>query len=1211
MLRSPLSVLIALGKVALATYMLLGLAFLGVRYLVLPDINRWSQPIASQISAAVGTHVQFDTIHAQWFGLNPTFQVSNVRLLDSAQRRVLAIPQVKAELSWRSLFALSPRFLSLQIDNVQLDVRRDHKGRIHALGQSFDPAEPAPADSGDTGFIRWLLLQQRIILRDARIRWTSEDGDQPAFELSNVTLDMLNSKGVHRLSLLATPPTDAGKALDARLELRGVNLGHGTFSLKGSQGRAYIDVQELRPRGWSIFMPDALHPPAGRFSLAAWADLDDGLPAKVTTRIRAEGVRWTPAEAAEVRFQALDAFVSGSWGDLYAWMDDSEQTQALQRPDSSLSYQVGLSGLRVNWPQALRMPVDIDRLDVQGFVQRSQQGMLQVTADSLSLANDDVQATFSGRWNQAPDTQAGFTDVQGRVHMLRIAAIRNYLPLTVDPDAVQWMQTGLLDGQIVDAGLRLQGDLAYFPFQEQPAKGDFIISGRHQNTVIDYVPTDEEGPGWPKLQGMRGQVSLHRADLRLTADTAYIDSAPGQRIELLDVQARIPDIENKAVLWVDGSTRAPAPAYLALMNNSPLGDLLDHAVSQAIGEGLWEVPLRLVVPLYDSINSQVAGRIRFADSQLELMPGVPRLQALNGELEFTETYLKAVNLQAQALGGNVTIQGGLGQGFDGMVFSGQASATALKDYMGMAQLKRMSGSVDYSVSLRRAANGYVISGSSSLKGLALDLPAPLGKAAAQTLALNATWEPVSAQLRRLKVTMGPSVAMTFMRREGGKGSYFYAGSVGVNQAPKLPSSGLVIDVDLPAIDLDAWNLLADELAQGGGSGGGLDDEVLPAVSQIRLQAVDATMLGLLFEHFTLAAQRTPALQWRIDISSSETAGTVFWQQAKGSVAGNIEAKFDRLALGQSGPGKGAASASSNDSAAGTLDVNERFDLPAVNLYAKNFSLYGQPVGELTVTGRNQARRSLWRLQELKLVSPGATFNGSGLWRLSGPDRGLSLQLNADVRDMGAYLSQVGHKEVMAGGAGKLSADLEWRNMPWAFSRTDLNGKLKFDLTKGRFSSVNSQTARLLELLSLQSVRRLARLELNPAELTREGFPFDNLGGELTLTKGVMTTRDYRVTGPVATIVLEGDVNLVSERLNLDAVVVPNLDVSGAAVAAGIAINPIVGIGAFLTQWLLQAPLSKAMSVQYHIEGPWVDPAIREVLVSQPKGSLPGAGSTAK
>src|SRR5690606_21686750 len=110
--------------------------------------------------------------------------------------------------------------------------------------------------------------------------------------------------------------------------------------------------------------------------------------------------------------------------------------------------------------------------------------------------------------------------------------------------------------------------------------------------------------------------------------------------------------------------------------------------------------------------------------------------------------------------------------------------------------------------------------------------------------------------------------------------------------------------------------------------------------------------------------------------------------------------------------------------------------------------------------------------------------------------------------------------------------------------------------------------------------------------------------------GVMSTSDYRVIGPVGTIVLGGTINLLSEQMDLDAVVIPNLDVSGAAIAAGIAINPIVGVGAFLTQWLLQAPLAKAMTVQYKVVGDWNNPVINEVSATAAKPERNGAAKPA-
>jgi uncharacterized protein YhdP len=243
---------------------------------------------------------------------------------------------------------------------------------------------------------------------------------------------------------------------------------------------------------------------------------------------------------------------------------------------------------------------------------------------------------------------------------------------------------------------------------------------------------------------------------------------------------------------------------------------------------------------------------------------------------------------------------------------------------------------------------------------------------------------------------------------------------------------------------------------------------------------------------------------------------------------------------------------------------------------------------------SQTRGELWKLNKLSVTSPAVQVNGTGLWRLRGPDRGLTLDAQAKINDMGEYFDQINFKNVLSGGEGTIKGQFEWRNLPWKYKKSDLNGKLEVELDDGRFITLNSRTARLLELLSLQSLRRLAAFKFNPANLAKEGFPFDKLRGTLAIKNGVMTTSNYRVTGPVATIVIGGQANLTTEILDLQAVVIPNLDVSGAAIAAGIAVNPVVGIGAFLTQWLLRAPLAKAMTVQYRVEGNWDAPKISEI-----------------
>src|SRR3546814_14465271 len=136
-------------------------------------------------------------------------------------------------------------------------------------------------------------------------------------------------------------------------------------------------------------------------------------------------------------------------------------------------------------------------------------------------------------------------------------------------------------------------------------------------------------------------------------------------------------------------------------------------------------------------------------------------------------------------------------------------------------------------------------------------------------------------------------------------------------------------------------------------------------------------------------------------------------------------------------------------------------------------------------------------------------------------------------------------------------------MPWDFSKAGLNGNIEFKLADGRFSTLNSYSARLLELLSLQSVKRLARLDFKPAGLTKEGFPYDNLRGTLVLKNGLMRTRAYRLSAPVGTIVLGGEDNLIPDTIERQTVITYTQVFSRGQTEAGCALNLFLDSVTFL------------------------------------------------
>lgn len=1199
--------------------------WLGVRYWVLPNIDQWRPQIAQQFSVALKTGVSVGAVRAYLSGLNLGLELTNVAFTDRRQRVVLSLPRIRAVLGWRSLLKGAPQFLSLEADDLDLSVRQDRKQRLWILGRSFNLDDVATQDQDASNAVfEWLASQRRILLHNATVRWIDVRRGAPPLVLRNVTLKASNEGDRHAFSLAAMPPAELGRTFDLRGAFQSpASAGQPGYSSQAWNGELYVRVDGMSPTAWKPWIDIPQNLDSGQVSVQAWLGVEQGRAARFTSDASIQNAHWTFGPRSSVRADSARLYLDGPRAAFERLFSDPSTMGAGAREpagDSSAApiepprvvepatatdtrFEFTAHGLNAHVDEVFNHPLNFGEVSAQGVLNRQADHALFLSFSGAHLLNPDMDAHLTGTWHQGGSGVAGVADIRGIFQRASVSEIDEYLPTMVDLDAREWMAKGLTGGQIHDARLVLRGDLEHFPFADDPGAGDFSVTGNYTGGVIDYLPAQGKKAGWPQLSDMSGKVSLERADLRIIADRAKMWPTKEGAIELSDVRAQIPDIEHESVLTIVGKTTAPADTYLALMRHSPLGGLLDNAFDKARASGDWQVPLRLVIPLSHGSDTAVNGLIKFADSSVTFTPEAPALSHVNGTLNFSDLALSVSDLKATLLGGPISFSGGVGGQYKGLKMQGQANTTALGEHVALVGMRRLSGKLKYhAMLLREKTKKYSLTLDSDLVGVAVDLPAPLSKKADQAWPLRLKWAPEGKNSVVLNIALDNNISVSLLHDDAARsGAYFQAGAVGVNQSPSLLRSGLNVDVQYPTVDIDLWNQIIDDFSMPAAKASSARKRpLLPDLQQFRLQAKYVQLQGVQLDHVTFTANQPEPMQWRVDVSSSQTAGTLFWREAQGKIAGNIEAKFDRLALGHNADNTNSVFDSSGPDD-DISKVRDYFDMPGVDLQVGKFTLYGHELGSLSVQGVNQARGELWKLNKLDLVSPSSHIKGSGIWRLSGPDRGLTLNAQADISNLGDYFDQLGYKNVLQKGSGTLSGQVVWHNLPWAYKKTDLGGRIEVDFKKGRFNNVGSRSARLLKLLSLQSVKRLATFKFDPASLLKEGFPFDNLRGTILVNKGIVTTDNYRVVGPLGTVVLGGNVNLSNEQLNLRAVVVPNLDVSGAAIAAGIAINPIVGIGAFLTQWLLQAPLAKAMTAQYQISGDWDDPKVKEVAhIQEPK-----------
>lgn len=1202
-------------SIAITLYFVLGVLVLGLRYWVFPQIDQWRPMVAQRISQSLGVPVQLGALRAGWRGWNPYFELEQVRLQTPQGRTLLDVPQVQASLSWRSLFDLRPQLLQLTVQGMDLSARRAADGSLWLLGQQFMRDHVDVQD----GFVfpPWLLAQHHIVLQDATLRWRDEARGAPELVLHEVQMQ-LGGTARDRLqfSLDARTPEALGSHLTVRGEIG--ELATLAAGLRPTVLHAYAQVADMRPRRWQpwVDIPRALQ--GGAVSLQAWVEsTEPGQALNLTLDARVSAMQWALEGQARLEAPDVHLYMQAPWG---AWTSLGAPSPAnapsgLARVfDGSVRLAMRSSDLSLRGSALFAEPIELGRLDVAGRFTPGEQPIFDI--ESLAWHNRDVDLLAHGRWQAGGTSAAGVIDLQGRIQRARLDAIHRYLPNEVDEDARAWLSTGLAAGELVDGTLRLQGDLAQFPFGEQPEAGDFLVQGAYRDAVIDYAPAQAKRLAWPKLEAMQGTAQLHRSALTLTASQARMHPSPKTEIVLTNLTASIPDIENEAILSVNGDTQAPGEAYMALMQHSPLGGMLDGLFDEASASGLWQVPLSLVVPLRHSRDAQVDGEVRFAEGGLRLQPEMPSFEKMTGALHFTEEKIGVVqSISGSFLGGAFTLKGELGGESEGLRGEGQLSARALAAFVGVPGMRRFTGSTAYATHLQHGRAGYRLSITSELKGLKLDFPAPLAKQATQPLSLKADWSNRDAHTDALNISLGNELSGTFLHRRGeSKGPYFYTGGIGINKPVRNTAVGLALDVNYPLFDIDAWEAITAEFSASRAISGtestppnqapATRRALFPDLIALSVSADQGRFKGLRLDHLRLQANGNPAGQWRLDLRATQTEGVIQWREKDNKFLGPVQARFTRLSLGD-GPEQGPSWLPESEEALGE-GVDDDLDIPAVDLQVDDLRLDGSSLGRLSLQGTNDRSMRAWQLESLSLESPHMHLKGTGLWRLRGARRGLSIKANAQVEDMGAWLQQAGFKDVMAGGKGLLDGEFEWHDLPWHHAQSDLSGTLYIELDKGRFSKLGSHSARLLELLSLQSLTRLTHLDQGLTGLTRDGYPFDNLRGTLQLDQGVLSTRDYRVIGPVGTIVLEGRSNIIKKTLDMQAVIIPNLDVSGAAIAAGIAINPIVGLGAFLTQWLLKTPLARAMTARYKIGGTWDEPLIKDLPAEAPVDEGPVA-----
>ena len=573
-----------------------------------------------------------------------------------------------------------------------------------------------------------------------------------------------------------------------------------------------------------------------------------------------------------------------------------------------------------------------------------------------------------------------------------------------------------------------------------------------------------------------------------------------------------------------------------------------------------------------------------------------------------------------------------------------------------------TGTTEYAATLGIYQGVAEITVTSNLAGLALKLPHPMGKAAETVLPIRyqtallrdgregrdgvagaarpTTGTPQipaapdakpARLLEQMQVQIGSLASIVYVRDIAGDTAKVLRGAVGIGllsgETLTLPADGVSGNLKFGSIDADAWSDVLSQstnpvvpgapvvaasaagarLAAAASPASDADQAAAYLPSRLAVRAAELSLGGRVLHDVVLGASRD-ATTWRANVEAQELGGYVEYRIPGAGSPGRVYARLSRLIL----------AAASEKQIEGLL-AEQPASIPALDIVVEDLELRGKKLGRLEVEALNrnagppQGGVREWRLAKFNIQLPEATLTASGNWaqlnaqtataaqtpRVGTVPRRTVLNFQLDVADSGGLLNRLGMKDVIRGGKGKLEGQVAWLGSPITPDFPSMGGAFTVNIESGQFLKADPGLAKLLGVLSLQSLPR--RLALDFRDVFSEGFSFDFVRGDVKIDQGVAFTNNLQMKGVNAAVLMEGKADLLHETQDLRVVVVPEINAGTASLVATI-INPVVGLGSFLAQLILRRPLIETATQEFHIDGSWVDPRITRVQHRSEPGS---------
>ncbi len=783
----------------------------------------------------------------------------------------------------------------------------------------------------------------------------------------------------------------------------------------------------------------------------------------------------------------------------------------------------------------------------------------RVRGDELKVKNDELTLEFNGSIEQNIAGEI-INDIELSFENVAMTQWQSYFPEKyLSAEFKEWSEDAFLDGKIEYGKIKLQGDIAGFPYQTKAEKllGSFDMALDVKGVVLHYSDY------WPDLLNVTGSITGQGNDLVIKSQDGLV---AGFIFE--DFEAKVNGLINgKAILTVEGSLKGKSQQVLNFLRTSPLKKRFASVVEGVSARGKSNINLGIRVPLSGTGEAQVKGDINFIGSDLyhKDMAEIGLMQ-VNGMVQFDNKGMTAKNIKGQLLNQDVDID--IYPKGDSTVLS--AEGIFVSSSMPKTFPDFITGQFPYLfdviISEQNEGDFYVdASVVSNLQGAEVTLPGSFYKEADKN--------------KNIKVTLKQSKNNPIININ-------YDDIVNVEYeslGDERFFDNSRLNIMMSELDAEMWLLWYEKY--------NIDDILVSGVDRLTIETEKLLGYGQQFPNIKITAVKERK-NWLVSIVGQGIEGEV-------SVPENITKKdtlkvdLERLKLVL--PKK--INAEDN--------VGKQHALwPSMSINVNELIIDDITLGSLELISHKDTNK--WVIDSANITSELYSLEVSeGIWTQFPLAVKTELAFRIDSHDFTNLIEKFGFEPRVEAEKLKLLTSLSWEGGPMTFSEEAAKGTISFKLEKGKLKDVEPGAAgRAFGLLSIATIQR--RLSLDFSELFSQGLNYRTIKASFEINDGLAMTKDFSLEGGSADILIEGAVDLVNQQYNQKVKVRPNVS-STLPLAGAVAAGPVgLGVGTAilladkLAGRLFDKDIVNLISYDYLLTGSWQEPDLKMI-----KPFLPG------